>query len=384
MKRGVSLYLDLVRFSAAMIVFIEHFRERTKRAFSEIWVSHPFAYTHLFPLSQTAVIVFFVLSGFVIAHVLATRERTPLEYAASRFGRLYSVVVPALLLMLAVNYLITLRYPDAFDTQGDRITVFFDYLRTSVFVSNFWLWREFEITGAPFWSLSIEVTYYIGIALLVFIKGRVRIVSLVLLCLAAGPTMILLAPTWLAGYGVYHLSLRRRLPAAAAAMCWLTSLGLLLLCPLIEIHMRQPMPFLRMPDRHVGGLLASYAGAGLFALNILAFNDFSDWAEPLLRRFSGLIRWLGSITFALYMFHMSILSFFVVYPIGQIGSHTQLAAMIGGTFLLAATVGHLCEQSKGAYKKAFLWVWRKFARRVSSPPPAGPGIQFSGRPEQGL
>jgi hypothetical protein len=34
MKRGLSLYLDLVRFSAAMIVFAEHFRERTKRAFS--------------------------------------------------------------------------------------------------------------------------------------------------------------------------------------------------------------------------------------------------------------------------------------------------------------------------------------------------------------
>src|SRR5437879_5863418 len=103
MKRGVSLYLDLVRFSAAMIVFFEHFRERSRHAFYEFWKLHPFVYSHLNPLSQTAVIVFFVLSGFVIAHVLATRERTPLEYAASRFGRLYSVVVPTLLLVFATN-----------------------------------------------------------------------------------------------------------------------------------------------------------------------------------------------------------------------------------------------------------------------------------------
>ncbi|HSS13192.1 MAG TPA: acyltransferase [Rhizomicrobium sp.] len=375
MKRGLSLYLDLVRFSAAAIVFAEHFRERTKRTFSEFWVSHPFVYTHLFPLSQTAVIVFFVLSGFVIAHVLATRERTPLEYAASRFGRLYSVVVPTLLLMIAVNYFITLRYPHAFDSQGDAVTVFFDYLKTSVFVSNFWLWREFEITGAPFWSLSVEVTFYVGIALLVFIKGRARILSLLLLCLAAGPTAILLAPTWLAGYGAYHLSRQRRLPAPAAAIGWLISLGLLLLCPLIEMQMRQPMPFLRMPDKHVGEILAAYAGASLFALNILAFNDFSDRAEPVLGRVSGLIRWLGSITFALYMFHMSILTFFVVYPIGQRGSNTQLAVMIGGTLLLVATIGYVCERSKGAYKAGFLWVWHKLTRRGFRPVLAEPSPQ---------
>jgi peptidoglycan/LPS O-acetylase OafA/YrhL len=66
-----------------MMVLVEHFREHTERAFSEFWMFHPFLYNHLNPLSQTTGIVFFVLSGFVIAHVLATREWTPLEYAAA-------------------------------------------------------------------------------------------------------------------------------------------------------------------------------------------------------------------------------------------------------------------------------------------------------------
>src|ERR1700728_1064570 len=133
MKKGLSLYLDLIRFSAALVVFIEHFRERTKHTFSRLWNDHPFLSTHLFSYSQTAVIVFFVLSGFVIAHVLATRERTPLEFAASRFGRLYSVVVPTLILITATNFLITLRYPDAFDSYGDGVSVFLEYLRSSLF-----------------------------------------------------------------------------------------------------------------------------------------------------------------------------------------------------------------------------------------------------------
>src|SRR5579872_6203411 len=135
MKKGMSLYLDLIRFSAALMVFMEHFRERTKRGLFEFWKDHPFAYNHLFPYSQTAVIVFFVLSGFVIAHVLATRENTPLEFAASRFARLYSVLLPTLILVAGTNYLETLKYPHAFDAYGDRVTVFFSYLRTWLFVN---------------------------------------------------------------------------------------------------------------------------------------------------------------------------------------------------------------------------------------------------------
>src|SRR5882757_2087020 len=190
MKREMSLYLDLVRFSAALMVFVEHFRERTRRGFGGFWNAHPFLYNHLDPYSQTAVIVFFVLSGFVIGHVLATRERTALEFAASRFARLYSVILPTLLLVAITNHLEALRYPHAFDADGDRVALFFDYLRTWLFLSNFWLWPNVGVANAPFWSLSLEVAYYVGIGVFVFARGRARALGLALLCLAAGPTMI--------------------------------------------------------------------------------------------------------------------------------------------------------------------------------------------------
>ena len=106
MKKGTSLYLDLVRFSAALAVFAVHLQVHAGSRFSPFWRFH------LNYISQTAITVFFVLSGYVIAHVLATREKTLLDYTASRFGRLYSVVLPALILTAACNYLITLKYPD--------------------------------------------------------------------------------------------------------------------------------------------------------------------------------------------------------------------------------------------------------------------------------
>src|SRR5579864_5239365 len=42
MKNETSLYLDLVRFSAALMVFLEHIREHTLGNFWPFWSAHPF------------------------------------------------------------------------------------------------------------------------------------------------------------------------------------------------------------------------------------------------------------------------------------------------------------------------------------------------------
>jgi fucose 4-O-acetylase-like acetyltransferase len=173
--------------------------------------------------------------------------------------------------------------------------------------------------------------------------------------------MVLLAPTWLLGYGAYHLSQRRRLNAGSAIILWLGSTILLSLCFLIEMHFRQHLSFLRMPDQSLGELLASYAAAMCFAVNMLAFNAFSDRAEPLFLPFAGLIRWLGSMTFALYLFHQPLLTFFSVYRVGERPSALPMIWLIGGTFLIVATLGRFCEQSKGAYKRFFLSMWKRAA-----------------------
>jgi peptidoglycan/LPS O-acetylase OafA/YrhL len=361
MKKGTSLYLDIVRFSAAFMVFLEHIREHTKHAFSHFWASHPFWYTHSNPYSQTAVIVFFVLSGYVIAHVLATRENTPLEYAASRLARLYSVVAPALLLTVACNCFIALRYPTAFQAfeANGAPGVALSYLGTALFMGCFWLWPELQTPNTPFWSLSFEASYYVGIALSVFTRGAARILSLVVLALVAGPSIVLLAPTWLLGYGAYHLWQRRQLRPRLALPVWLGSGVLLLMCPFIELQFRQPLPFLRMPDHHLGELLASYAASVCFAANIFAIGSLADGAERLLSPIANTVRWLGSLTFALYLFHQPLLSFFTVYSMPDRSSVSQAIFEIGGTLLVVATLGRVCEQSKGAYKKWIVSLWAR-------------------------
>jgi hypothetical protein len=76
MHPGLSFYLDLIRFISALEVFLYHIG--------------------LARFGHEAVIVFFVLSGYVISYTAKNNDRTIGRYAISRFTRVYSVALPAL------------------------------------------------------------------------------------------------------------------------------------------------------------------------------------------------------------------------------------------------------------------------------------------------
>ena len=89
MKPATSMYLDGFRFAAAMIVFLGHVGARHVGG-GLFW--------QLTGYGATAVLVFFVLSGFVIAYVSDLKETNGRDYIVARATRLYSVVIPTLLL----------------------------------------------------------------------------------------------------------------------------------------------------------------------------------------------------------------------------------------------------------------------------------------------
>src|SRR5215831_1198308 len=238
MKKGTSLYLDVVRFAAAIMVFLEHFREHTRNSFAWFWQAHPTWNFYSDPYSFTAGMIVFVMSGYVIAHVMATREKTLVEYSTSRLARLYSMMLPALVLVAATNYLEAVRYPHAFDTYAN-IPAAIRYVSSGLFITSFWVFPDLAPANLPTWRLSYEVIYYVGIAFFVFAAGRTRILSLVGLALLAGPTAVLLAPTWAIGYWLYHYAKHRTLHPGIGFVLWLGSIVLLLLCPLVEISFRQ-------------------------------------------------------------------------------------------------------------------------------------------------
>src|ERR1700761_1583770 len=95
LTREASLYLDVVRIAAALLVFLAHF--------AEPWASGKL-FWQIGPFNGDAVIVFFVLSGFVIAHATTQNERSAAVYFVNRASRMYSVAVPAIVLTLACDF----------------------------------------------------------------------------------------------------------------------------------------------------------------------------------------------------------------------------------------------------------------------------------------
>ena len=189
-----SAYLDLVRFSAAAMVVLHHLKflqvgPETARTLIP-------AYGHQF------VIVFFVLSGYVIAATVdRKRSHRLLDYALDRAARIYSVVLPTLLVSSLVSLTLwATDTPGAGTLQDIATAVGLNLL----FLAQSWSLNSFPPSNPAFWSLSYEVMYYVLYGCLYFLRGRQRLFWCALVALLAGPRVLLLLPCWLVGVAAYR------------------------------------------------------------------------------------------------------------------------------------------------------------------------------------
>jgi peptidoglycan/LPS O-acetylase OafA/YrhL len=152
------------------------------------------------------VVVFFVLSGLVIAHA-ASRDGTWDRFAFNRVTRLLSVMVPALLLTLVFDAVGTRIDPSAYppDFYWDLPTS--EFLLRGLTLTNqwqgYWDWVRLGSNG-PLWSLSYEVAYYLMFGIALFMRGPMRWISIALVALLAGLPILLLFPTWLIGVALWR------------------------------------------------------------------------------------------------------------------------------------------------------------------------------------
>ena len=137
MTNGLSLFLDALRFGAAFAVLLSHTGRVSGGMF---WRMQPYGHT---------VVVFLVLSGFVIAWVTETRERTVEEYSLSRMARLYSVILPAVIITAVLDHVAMAidpsLYPPEPVTRMDQrpLDVFFGYALSLVFLGQNWTLEMF-------------------------------------------------------------------------------------------------------------------------------------------------------------------------------------------------------------------------------------------------
>lgn len=196
---NASILLDVLRFGAALAVALTHL---------------PLFMTAkgLVPerSGNTAVCVFFVLSGFVMRYVTVTRVTTARAYCIDRISRMYSVVLPALALTVLLEWIAQHHAPLVFAHAASPFAwrdLPAQMLENLTFTVGWWDFGTTPLANGAFWSLPFEVVYYALYGLLAY-APRARWVLIPLLLLLVGPSIALLFPIWLLGAGLYDVYAR--------------------------------------------------------------------------------------------------------------------------------------------------------------------------------
>lgn len=358
MTPGLSLYLDALRITAAFMVFLNH--AGYARVYGN-WLGPWARYGH------DAVIIFFVLSGFVISWVTTTRNRGPVEYAVARLARLWSVVLPALVLGAILDHYGSQFDPKIYDgwwyaKDQPALRLF----ANSFFLAEIWTWGVRAFSNGPMWSVQYEFWYYAIFAAWFFPRRRAWKIAATLVAMAiAGPAILLLLPCWLAGVLVYKLvTSERKVPPVVGLVLFAASIAAYVVYReygLKDSWEKWSIDLLSGPcqqylgvgwvhlARYARSFLSDYLLTVIVAAHFVGAHAIAPWAEPLLKKVERPIRWAAGYTFVLYLMHYPLLHFYA--------STTKrsgiIMLMVLQTILL---LGVVTEQAKGRYKAALLWL----------------------------
>lgn len=345
LDRAFSLYLDLVRILAALAVVLAHF-----------------GYFHIFDARQTAlipdfgreaVIAFFVLSGFVIAYSAETRNPTLASYAVARCARLYSVVLPVLLLAFLLATLTAglahAPVDDAYQLHKPWAYLPFHLL----FLGDAWGFAERPPWLLPYWSLDYEAWYYVLFGAACYLRGRRRLLALALVLALVGPRLWLLLPIWLSGAWLYRWQKTATLPLAPARCGWLLSLIAIGLWGWLD-----PEPYLRsvanaawpFPGIRMGSadrVLADYPVAVMVLVHFACARHAGFGA---LARVAPAIRRLSACTFTLYLSHALVIGAWIALVPLRRGHWADIAAIAAAIAVVTLCLQPLTEALQRAIR----------------------------------
>jgi peptidoglycan/LPS O-acetylase OafA/YrhL len=359
-----SLYLDATRFMAAVLVVLAHY--------VQYGVVQGEAARLLPHMGREAVVIFFVLSGFVIASSTETKQLSARAYIVARCARIYSVVLPILLLAFAVAgiaaWVFQVPVPNLYQVARAWVYVPFHLL----FAGELWTLSIEPPLLAPYWSLGYEVWYYVLFGVVFYLRGWRRWLVGVLVFAAVGYNLWLLLPVWLGGVWLYHWQKRHQIARGLARVGWVASLALLALYKvagtdaLLRHFVSAHWPFPALP---LGGT-DQFLGDYIVGLIVLANFAYARWARfDALWRVARPVRSLSSHTFTLYLSHGLILGAWrsAAPPDGSLAIVAAVtASVVAATWVL----GLLTERRKDRVQAAFEAIAARLALRVK-PEPAG-------------
>lgn len=358
LTEGNSVFLDLLRGVSAQVVVIGH-------ALFFYGFTGLDTDPNVFVVQSYAVLVFFILSGFLITYSTVSKLRRGAAYGfrhffVDRFSRIYTGFVPALLFVLVIDCISRSLYPDAYPyAAGFNLKTFVGNLLMLQDIpgANYLFGGRMTSfgSGRPFWSLAIEwwIYMFFGWALLRLFprRGNRWVNLLVFIPLLIVPSFNLwggagngLMMTWLLGALAYlviaggHLNNLNRWHIWLLS-AWLTALGVI--------------RFLKTGEEY--DPILTFISTAVILLLVKSFASFK-WSKSMV----WLIRKNAAFSFTLYLVHYAVLD------ILRSAYGTSVSPWL--LLLVGFVLSNLCAMAIGLYTETTLtarvkkWLYARFLR----------------------
>jgi peptidoglycan/LPS O-acetylase OafA/YrhL len=376
-QRSVML-IDWMRGLAAVAVLVGHVRGLFMQDYSAVRQPCVFwkAFYVLTGLGHQAVIVFFVLSGFLVGGTVLSRSSQQRwhfrDYLTRRLVRLYAVLIPGLLLTLAWDQLglhlfggeglygghlaaAHLTMPDV------RVTSSSGHFLGNLFFLQHMFVAPFGSNG-PLWSLSYEFWAYLLFPLLVRagvaaegwgVRGLYLLVSAAILS-AGGFKLDLYFAVWLMGAGLAAWFRRAQLPAWGL---WVKGLAWLAFAIAVVVG-RLSIVGDWYADPILGAVTAVLLGLSIQG-ELVATSRRSLWARAA--------SWLAGFSYTLYVAHYPVLTFlFAGFMDGNRWAPSLRAVSTVGLVAVAIMLLYAYPLSRVTEAQTE-WLRRRFAPKPSQP-----------------
>lgn len=346
MNKPFSIYLDLVRFTAACLVYLYHSNQR--------WLIE-----EILPASNyghSSVIVFFVLSGFVIAYITDTREKRLATYAASRISRVYSVALPAVLLTVALDAIGRHLNPGPYGYPFDNFLL--RGVASLSMLNEVWFVSITSFSNVPYWSICYEMWYYVAFGLIMFLPRRAGLIALAALALALGPKIVLLAPIWVLGVILYRWQRLQSLPESVAWLLLVGSLAGILAFHQINVTEQVAIYFKDLiGEKWHAQFTFSKNFPSDYLLGVLVFLNFAGMRKvsarlgPLLLAVERPIRFLAGYTLSLYLLHQPLFLFWGAVIHGDPSGIAYWWLTMGMVTASILAIGYVTENRRHLLKR---------------------------------
>ena len=347
MNQYQSLYLDILRVFAAQLVVIGHS------------ISFFYAGSKYHFLQEASVLVFFILSGLVISYsVKIKRSRDDSynfkEFFIERFSRIYSGLIPSLILILLIDLIHIYYFSFPYNTKYN-----FDI---SSFVGNLFMLQNYPYlhniisigpfgSGRPLWSLSIEWWFYMAYGIITFYFYKQFLVNKIvyLLILLTVPIYYILGGTgnglslyWLMGGVIMVLSFNNNIVINHKSSIFFSLLFLIL--GIIWIYEK---------SLAYHPVFAFILGVFIFfSLNLLAQIKFNIDIS----KFKKIVHFFAAYSLTLYLIHYSVLDLMRNF----MSSENKLTIMIFSIVLSNILACCLALKTEMRYKDLALYLKNNF------------------------